>query len=122
MARSWALGNIGYFGLGVLQLLLVHKNRRWIAKFSAQGDDHDVELLEFCILELAAMCGIDVSPAKLEKMPRSHALLLLRFDRKDPVDKEHRIHYLSASALLDVPYESNGGSLLNSPKYLGASQ
>lgn len=88
----------------------IHENKRWIAKFPAQGDDHDVELLEICILKLAAMCGIDVSPAKLEKIHRGHVLLLLRFDRKGPIENEHRIHYLSASALLNVPYESNGGS------------
>ena len=90
----------------------IHENRRWIAKFPAQGDDHDVELLEICILELATMCGIDVSPAKLEMIHRGHALLLLRFDREGNIDNERRIHYLSASALLNVPYESNGGSYI----------
>lgn len=88
----------------------IHQNSRWIAKFPAQGDDHDVELLELCILKLAKMCGIDVSPAKLEKIPHGHALLLRRFDREGDIDNERRIHYLSASAVLDVPYESNGGS------------
>lgn len=88
----------------------IHENHRWIAKFPAQGDDHDVELLEICILELATMCGIDVSPAKLEKIHRGHALLLLRFDREGHIGNERKIHYLSASALLDVPYQSNGGS------------
>lgn len=88
----------------------IHENKRWIAKFPAQGDDHDVELLEICILELAAMSGIDVSPSKLEKIHRGHALLLRRFDREGDINNERRIHYLSASALLNVPYESNGGS------------
>lgn len=90
----------------------IHENRRWIAKFPAQGDDHDVELLEICILNLAAMCGIDVSPSKLEKIHRGHALLLRRFDREGDINNERRIHYLSASAILDVPYESNGGSYI----------
>lgn len=88
----------------------IHENKRWIAKFPAQGDDHDVELLELCILKLATMCGIDVAPAKLEKIPHGHALLLRRFDREGNIDNERRIHYLSVSALLNVPYESNGGS------------
>lgn len=88
----------------------IHENSRWIAKFPAQGDDHDVELLELCILKLATMCGIEVSPAKLEKIPHGHALLLRRFDREGNIDNERRIHYLSASAILDVPYKSNGGS------------
>ena len=90
----------------------IHENRRWLAKFPAQGDDHDVQLLEISILELARKCGIDVSPSKLEKIPSGHALLVLRFDREGPLAQERRIHYLSASALLNVPYESNGGSYL----------
>jgi serine/threonine-protein kinase HipA len=90
----------------------IHENKRWISKFPAQGDDHDVELLEICILKLAAVCSIDVSPAKLEKIHRGHALLLRRFDREGNIGNERRIHYLSASALLNVPYESNGGSYI----------
>lgn len=91
---------------------LIHENKRWIAKFPALGDDHDVELLEFCILKLAHMCGIEVSPSRLEKINHGHALLLLRFDRTGLIDKELRTHYLSASALLNVPYESSGGSYI----------
>ncbi|MES2180847.1 MAG: type II toxin-antitoxin system HipA family toxin [Pseudomonadota bacterium] len=88
----------------------IHDNRRWIAKFPAQGDDHDVELLEASILKLAEMCGIEASPSRLEKINRGHAILTMRFDREDNIANERRIHYLSASAILNVPYESNGGS------------
>ena len=90
----------------------VHANQRWITKFPAQGDDHDVELLEICLLKLAERCDIEVSPAHLEKIPHGHALLLKRFDREGDIHHERRIHYLSASALLNVPYESNGGSYI----------
>lgn len=90
----------------------IHDNKRWIAKFPANNDDHNVELLEAAVLELAALCGIDVSPHKLERIHRGHALLLRRFDRLGDIDDERRIHYLSASALLDVPYNSNGGSYI----------
>lgn len=90
----------------------IHDNKRWIAKFPANNDDHDVELLEAAALELAALCGIEVSPHKLERIHRGHALLLRRFDRLGDIDDERRIHYLSASALLDVPYNSNGGSYI----------
>lgn len=90
----------------------IHENQRWIAKFPAMGDDHDVELLEISILKLAEKCGIEVSPALLEQIPNGHALLLRRFDREGFIGNEHRIHYLSASALLDVPYESAGGSYI----------
>lgn len=90
----------------------IHDRQRWIAKFPANGDDHDVELLEASVLELAKMCGIEVSPHRLEKLHKGHTLLLRRFDRIGNVDDERRIHYLSASALLDVPYNSNGGSYI----------
>lgn len=87
-----------------------HEGKRWIAKFPAYGDDHDVELLEMCLLKLAEMCKIEVSESRLEKIKRGHSILIDRFDRKGMINNEHRIHYLSASALLDVPYESNSGS------------
>lgn len=88
----------------------IHDNKRWIAKFPANGDVHDVELLEAAILHLATECSIDVSPHKLEIINNGHALLLRRFDRVGDIDDETRIHYLSASALMNVAYESNGGS------------
>ncbi len=88
----------------------IHENKRWIAKFPAAGDDHDVELLEIVVLKLAALCGIEVSPARLEKIERGHAILVARFDREGNIENERRIHFLSASALLNVAYESSGGS------------
>ncbi|MDI1297724.1 type II toxin-antitoxin system HipA family toxin [Methylotenera sp.] len=88
----------------------IHENRRWIAKFPALADDHDVELLEICLLKLAALCGIEVSPSRLESIQSGHVILVSRFDRVGNIDNERRIHYLSASALLNVSYESNGGS------------
>jgi serine/threonine-protein kinase HipA len=91
----------------------IYNKKRWIAKFPANGDDHDVELLEAAIIELAALCGIDVSEYVLQKIQRGHALLLRRFDRFGEIDNERRIHYLSASALLDVPYQSNEGNYID---------
>ena len=88
----------------------IHNNRRWIAKFPALGDDHDVELLEISLLKLAELCGIEVSASHLEPIQRGHAILIARFDRDGEVGSERRIHYLSASALLNAPYESNAGS------------
>jgi serine/threonine-protein kinase HipA len=90
----------------------ISENRRWLAKFPAQGDDHDVELLEKSTLDVAARCGIDVSPSRLENIYRGHALLTLRFDRDGLINQEQRIHYLSASALLNTPYESSDGSYI----------
>ena len=88
----------------------IHDNQRWIAKFPALGDDHDVELLEISLLKLAEVCGIEVSASRLENIQRGHAILVSRFDREGNIGNERRIHFLSASALLNVPYESSGGS------------
>ena len=88
----------------------VHEGRRHIAKFASRGDDHDVEVIEAATLWLADACGITVPPFVLQPLAVGHALLVERFDRAGPVDDEQRFHYLSASALLDVPYESSLGS------------
>ena len=88
----------------------VHEGRRCIAKFASRGDEHDTELVEAATLGLARACGITVPPFALQPLPQGHALLIERFDRTGPITDEHRFHYLSASALLDVPYESSGGS------------
>lgn len=89
---------------------IVEDAQRWIAKFPAVSDEHDVELLEASLLKLSELCGIEVPVAKLVPMNGSHTLLVARFDRLGQLTQERRIHYLSASALLNVPYESNGGS------------
>jgi serine/threonine-protein kinase HipA len=88
----------------------VHQGRRCIAKFASRGDDHDVEVIEAATLWLADACGIEVPPFVLQPLAAGHALLVERFDRVGPVGEERRFHYLSASALLDVPYESSRGS------------
>lgn len=88
----------------------VHEGRRHIAKFSSRGDDVDMEVVEAATMGMAMACGITVPPLSLVPLTVGHALLLERFDRTGPLANEHRFHYLSASALLDVPYESSGGS------------
>ena len=88
----------------------IHDGKRHIAKFTSRGDGHDMEVVEAVTLDLAQLCGIEVPPFVLQPLAVGHALLLQRFDRTGDVDVEHRHHYLSASALLDVPYESSRGS------------
>lgn len=89
---------------------LIVEGRRWLAKFPARGDDHPVEIVEAATLALAAACGIDVPEHQLRPLHKGQALLTRRFDREGPIADERRLHYLCASALLDVPYESSGGS------------
>lgn len=69
-----------------------------------------MEVVEAATLGMALQCGITVPPFHLRALPHGHALLVERFDRTGPVTHERRLHYLSCSALLDVPYESSGGS------------
>jgi serine/threonine-protein kinase HipA len=88
----------------------IHDKVRWMAKFPARGDEYDVELLEAATLTFARRCGIEVSEFFVQPLHAGNALLLRRFDRQGPLAAERRIHFLSASALLDVPYESSGGS------------
>lgn len=88
----------------------VHDGRRHLAKFPAKDDELDVPVLEAGTLALARDCGIRVPEFFVERIPRGSALILKRFDRSGPINKEQRHHYLSASALLNVPYESSAGS------------
>jgi serine/threonine-protein kinase HipA len=87
----------------------IHKNHRHIAKFPARGDDHDVPVLEAVTMALAKACGIKVPDFFLQSLGTGHALVMSRFDRGGPINRELRRHYLSASALLDVAYENNAG-------------
>ena len=91
---------------------MIIDGQRWLAKFPARGDDHPVEIVEAATMGLAAACGIEVPAHQLRPLGqgKGEALLMQRFDREGPVTDERRRHYLSASALLDVPYESSGGS------------
>lgn len=88
----------------------IHHGRRHIAKFASRGDLHDMEVVEAVTLGLARQCGIEVPAFVLQPLVVGHALLLERFDRSGSIDNELRHHYLSASALMDVPYASSRGS------------
>jgi serine/threonine-protein kinase HipA len=88
----------------------IHRGRRHIAKFASRGDLHDMEVVEAVTLGLAQQCGIEAPSFVLQPLAVGHALLLERFDRSGSIADEQRHHYLSASALMDVPYASSRGS------------
>ncbi len=88
----------------------IHRDRRHIAKFASRGDLHDMEVVEAVTLGLARQCSIEVPAFVLQPLAVGHALLLERFDRSGGIADERRHHYLSASALMDVPYASSRGS------------
>ena len=92
-----------------------HENALWLAKFPARGDPVDMQLLEAATLGLAMRCGIRVPQHFTMPVGNNEtALLLRRFDRFGD-NARLRLHYLSASAILDIPYESSGGSYIVGP-------
>ena len=56
------------------------------------------------------MCDIRVPDFELRPLQKINALLVRRFDRPGRIEDGHRIHYLSAAAFTDSPYDSNQGS------------
>ena len=97
---------------------VVRNDELWIAKFPAKDDEIDVQLIEACTLALASTCGIEVPHFEVVRIGKVHALLLRRFDRPGKIKDGARIHYLSAAALTDSPYNSNAGSYVKLAHHL----
>ena len=62
--------------------LLVEGDRKYIAKFSAQGDVYSVVKAEYVAMRLAAEAGLDVAPVRLQRVAGKDVLLIERFDRR----------------------------------------
>lgn len=61
--------------------LIVDGDRKYIAKFSAQGDVFSVVKAEYVAMRLAAEAGLDVAPVALKRTAGKDVLLIERFDR-----------------------------------------
>lgn len=73
------------------------KDQLWIAKFPSKNDENDVGAWEMVAHDLAALCGLNVPEAKLEKFSSlGSTFLVKRFDRI----RDRRIHFASAMTLL----------------------
>ena len=84
----------------------------WIAKFPSKDDENDSGAWEMTVHELAAMCGLSVPEARLEKFSRyGSTYLVKRFDRNG----SERIHYASAMTLLG---KTDGASAVDGTSYL----
>lgn len=95
-----------------------HDNALWLAKFPAAGDPVDVQTLEAVAFALATRCGIEVPQCLTLPIGRGEtAFLSRRFDRHGDNARGRR-HFLSASALLDIPYESSAGSYVDFARVL----
>ena len=84
----------------------------WIAKFPSKDDENDSGAWEMTVHELAAMCGLSVPEARLEKFSRyGSTYLVKRFARNG----SERIHYASAMTLLG---KTDGASAADGTSYL----
>jgi len=84
----------------------------WIAKFPSKQDDVNVGAWEMVVHEMAALCGLNVSNAKLENFSKTGSTFLTRrFDREG----KQRIHFASAMTLLG---KSDGAGASDGSSYL----
>lgn len=84
----------------------------WIAKFPSKNDDNDTGAWEKVVYDLAELCGLHVTKAKLEKFSKlGSTFLIQRFDRNG----NKRIHFASAMTLLG---KNDGASAADGTSYL----
>ncbi len=88
----------------------------WIAKFPSRNDDIDIGAWEYVTHELAALCGLNVPEAKLQRFSEyGSTFMVKRFDRKGGT----RIHFASAMTMLDaVDGQSERYSYLDIAEFL----
>lgn len=58
-----------------------NRRRKFVAKFSIEGDSYPVVCAEFVAMRLAALAGIDVAPVEIARIGGRDVLLVERFDR-----------------------------------------
>lgn len=88
------------------------KGQLWIAKFPSRNDENDTGAWEMVAHDLAALCGLNVPEATLEKFSSlGSTFLVKRFDR---IGKK-RVHFASAMTLLG---KTDGASAADGSSYL----
>ena len=80
--------------------LIVDGERKYIAKFSAQGDVYNIVKGEYVAMRLAAEAGLDVAPVGLRRVAGRDVLLIERFDRTSEGHTWKRRAMVSALTLL----------------------
>lgn len=75
--------------------IIQYKNKEWIAKFPAEGDEYDVCAIEQASLMLAKHCGIHTAESEILAIGKQSVLLVSRFDRDSG-----RSHFASARTML----------------------
>ena len=73
----------------------------WLGKFPARDDNCNLQRIEFATLDLARRCGLNVAPARLQKVGNSDVLMLQRFDREYADTGYLRFGLVSGLTVLD---------------------
>jgi serine/threonine-protein kinase HipA len=76
--------------------------RKWIAKFALQADHQNVVKAEYVAMRLAAECGLDTAPVRLERAAGTDVLLIERFDRVNVDGGWRRKGVVSALTMLGL--------------------
>jgi serine/threonine-protein kinase HipA len=84
------------------KVLIDADDRKYIAKFSASGDLHNVVKAEFVAMRLASLAGLNVAPVQLERALGKHVFLVERFDRVQAGNIWHRRALVSALTILEL--------------------
>ncbi len=84
------------------KVLIDADDRKYIAKFSASGDLHNVVKAEFVAMRLASQAGLKVAPVQLERALGKDVFLVERFDRVQAGDIWHRRALVSALTILEL--------------------
>lgn len=81
--------------------VIEENDKLWIAKFSTSQDRWNVPVVEHAMLELAKLCGLNVSESKITSVAGKDVLLVKRFDRAKCEDGGYyRYRMISALTLL----------------------
>lgn len=82
--------------------LITAGDKKYVAKFSMQSDLYNVVKAEYIAMRLAAACGINAAPVKLDRAANKDVLLIERFDREKTKAGWQRRGMISALTLLEL--------------------
>ena len=84
------------------KVLIDADGTKFIAKFSASNDLHNVVKAEYVAMRLAALAGLNVAPVRLERAMRKDVFMVERFDRRHDNGMWHRRAIVSALTMLEL--------------------
>jgi serine/threonine-protein kinase HipA len=84
------------------KVLIDSAGTKFIAKFSASNDLHNVVKAEYVAMSLAAIVGLTVAPVQLERALGKDVYMVERFDRRREYGAWHRRAIVSALTMLEL--------------------